>query len=156
MNSKVKVCCNDEGQVIIQSKKNPEYGHIQIEQYVMEVDEGGFARRKKRTALIPGKVQDLKGFDWKNDQGVEGKIIAKESLIPFNPKSPDYDIKIAGSSGVVCTLQGQTIYRKTFYSMHPNAEDVLLQHDNEAEIQAAYQEIKEHIEDHSVGEDFSL
>ena len=40
--------------------------------------------------------------------------------------------------------------------MHPNAEDVLLKHDNEAEIQAAYQEIKQHIEDHNVGEDFSL
>ena len=41
----------------------------------------------------------------------------------------------------------------------PNTSEyirTLIRHDNEAEIQAAYQEIKEHIEDHSVGEDFTL
>lgn len=156
MNSKVKVCCNDNKEVIIISKKNPEWGHIKVEQHVTEVDENGFGKARKRTALIPGKIDDLKLFGWKANQEVDGKIIIKESIIPFNPKNPDYDIKIAGASGIVCTVNGQTIYRKSFFSQHPNAYDILVRHDNEADIQAAYQEIKEHIEDHNVGEDFTL
>jgi len=155
--TKVKVCGNDNGDVIIQSKKNPLYGHVQVEQYVNEVDDNGFARVKKRTALIPGKIEDLKRFNFKYNSEIDGQIIFKESLVPFNPKNPDIDIKIAGATGIICTLEGQTIYRKNFYSQHPNAHDVSIKHDNDEEIRNAYQEIKEHMEsDTNVGEDFSL
>jgi hypothetical protein len=159
MDGRVKVCCDDNGDVIIQSKKNPDWGHIVVEQYRMEIDKGGFAKRVKYRALIPGKITDLKHFDWKADQEIDGIIIFKESLTPFNPKEPDYDVKVAGSSGVVCTLEGQIIYRKMFYSLHPGAKNIAIQHDNEEEIKSAYDEIKSHLaaeESQNLSDEFSL
>lgn len=138
MNAKVKVCGDEAGNVIVRSQNNPEYGHIRVEQSRMVIDDGGFAKRKKISALIPGTIEDLKGFDWRVDEEVPGQIIIKESLLPFNPKDPERDFKIAGASGVLCTKGGSPIYRKHFYSLNPNAADILEQHDNTEEIQMAY------------------
>jgi len=138
MNAKVKVCGDEAGNVIVRSQNNPEYGHIRVEQSRMVIDDGGFAKRKKISALIPGTIEDLKGFDWRVNEEVPGQIIIKESLLPFNPKDPERDFKIAGASGVLCTKGGSPIYRKHFYSLNPNAADILEQHDNTEEIQMAY------------------
>lgn len=138
MNAKVKVCGDEAGNVIVRSQNNPEYGHIRVEQSRMVIDDGGFAKRKKISALIPGTIDDLKGFDWRVNEEVPGQIIIKESLLPFNPKDPERDFKIAGASGVLCTKGGSPIYRKHFYSLNPNAADILEQHDNTEEIQMAY------------------
>ena len=145
MNAKVKVCGDEAGQVIVKSQNNPEYGHIRVEQSRMVIDDGGFAKRKKISALIPGTIEDLKGFDWRVGEEVPGQIIIKESLIPFNPKDPERDFKIAGASGVLCTKGGSPIYRKHFYSLNPNACDILEQHDNTEEIQSAYASEKSEI-----------
>ena len=138
MNAKVKVCGDEAGNVIVRSQNNPEYGHIRVEQSRMVIDDGGFAKRKKIYALIPGTIEDLKGFDWRVSEEVPGQIIIKESLLPFNPKDPERDFKIAGTSGVLCTQGGSPIYRKHFYSLNPNATDIFEQHDNTEEIQMAY------------------
>ena len=71
MNSKVKVTADDAGNVIIPSQSNPEWGYIRVIQDRMFIDDNGFARKKTLSALIPGLVTDLKGFDWKNNQEVK-------------------------------------------------------------------------------------
>jgi hypothetical protein len=146
MDSKVKVTADKAGNVIVKSQNNTEFGHIRVEQTRMVVEENGFARRKKLSALIPGTIVDLKGFGWESEQEVEGKIIVKESTKPFNKRDPERDFKVAGKSGVVCTVDEQPIYRKHFYTLDSNAQDVLVEHDNEEEIKAAYAELSEETE----------
>jgi hypothetical protein len=141
--SKVKVTADEAGNVIIVSKNNPEWAHIRLEQWRIIVDDNGFARRKPITALLHGKTEDLKSFGWKENQELAGKIIFKESLDPFNVKEPERDYKIAGKTKVICCQDGQPIYRKTFYSLKSNAEDVSVVHTNIEDIRAAYASEKE-------------
>jgi hypothetical protein len=140
--SKVKVTADEAGNVIVQSKNNPEWGHIRVQQVRMVVDDNGFARRKPVSALIHGTIEDLKGFGWTKNQEPEGKIIIKEQLTPFNEKEPERDYKLAGKTGIVCCLDGQPIYRKHFYTTNVEAGDVLVAHNNTDAIRAAYEEQK--------------
>jgi hypothetical protein len=151
MNSKVKVTADAAGNVVVPSKNNPEWGHIRVEQDRMVTDERGFARRKKVSALIPGLIKDLKHFGFKAGQEIEGTIIFKEQLDAFNPKEPARDYKIAGKTAVVCCIDGQPIYRKTFYKEDAKAKDVHIldeegnpmSHNNGDAIRAAYAELAE-------------
>ena len=149
--NKVTVCGNASGSIITPSKTNPDYGTIRVEQVRMTIDEGGFARAKKLSALIPGTITDLRAFGWVPNQEVEGKVIFKEQLKAFNKKEPERDYKEAGKTGVICTFQGSPIYRKTFYNPSSQAEDSLLKdeegnlitHDNKEEIKAAYEALRQ-------------
>lgn len=146
MDGNVIVTADAAGNVIVRSAKNPLYGYIRVEQTRMVVDETGFARKRTLGALIPGSVDDLSGFGWEKDQEVKGKIIAKESLKPFNNKKPEFDYKIAGKSEVICSLGGAPIYRKHIYTLSEKAEDSVIEHDNGVEIQAAYSAMKDNAE----------
>jgi len=144
MDSKVLVTADKSGNVIVVSGNNPEFGHIRVEQVRMEVDDStGFAKMKKISALIPGTVIDLKGFGWSNGQEVAGKIRIVEKLEPFNKKDPERDYKIAGKSEIVCCQDGQPIYRKHFFTLNSELEDVREPHTNDAEISAFYSNAKQ-------------
>jgi hypothetical protein len=139
MNSKVKVTADETtGLVVNVSKNNPEWGHIRVQQSRTMIDDNGFVRKRNISSLIHGTVEDLKSFKWVDGQEVPGKIIAKESLEPFNFNQPERDYKIAGKTGIVCCQDGQPIYRKTFYTLNSSAEDVLVAHNNIEDIRAAY------------------
>lgn len=127
--SKVTIASDDMGNVIGISQNNPEYGYIRIEQVANQINEDGWFRLAKRSALINGKVSDFKEANYYAGKELPGKIIIKESLQPFNDKFPDRDMKVAGSTGIVCTIDDQPIYRKAFYTTNPNAEDELIMHD---------------------------
>lgn len=167
MNSKVRVTADEAGNVIVKSKHNPDYGHIRVEQTRMVIDGTGFARRMKLSALIPGVIEDLKAFGWSANEEVEGKIITRQSLAPFNKKDPERDYKVAGETGIVCCVDGQPIYRKNFYVLDSKAQDYDtddegkiveggLHHTNGLEIQAAYAEKKEASAGITPNEDFDL
>jgi hypothetical protein len=141
MNSKVRVTADAAGNVIVPSKNNSEWGHIRVEQTRMIIDDRGFARKKTVSALIPGTINDLKGFGWSKDQEVEGKIVVKERLDAFNTEEPERDYKIAGDTGIVCCQNGQPIYRKAFYTLNMNAYDETIEHTNGEDIKAAYAEL---------------
>jgi hypothetical protein len=57
---------------------------------------------------------------------------------PFSKKNPERDHKVAGETGILCTVEGAPIYRKTVYTTASNAEDVTIKHDNVDELRAAY------------------
>ena len=44
---------------------------------------------------------------------------------------------MAGDTGIVCCVDGQPIYRKTFFTKDQTAEDVLIAHDNGDAIREA-------------------
>lgn len=137
METKVIVTADKNNNVITQCN-NPLWGYIRVEQTRIVIDENGFARMKKLSALIPGTVKDLNCFGWEDKQQVEGKIVIKESLTPFNKIDPERDLKIAGISGVVCRKDEAPIYRKHFFNVSANANDDLIEHTNGEEIKAAY------------------
>lgn len=151
MNSKVRVMADPAGNVVVPSKTNPEWGHIRVEQNRMVFDDRGFARKRTISALIPGLVTDLQSFDWKKGQEIDGAVYFKEQLKPFNLKDPDRDFKKAGKTDVVCCIDGEPIYRKTFYSPNSDVYDIhitdeagnILTHTNIEEIRAAYLELEE-------------
>jgi len=142
--SKVRVAADINGNVIGVSQNNPEYGYVRVEQSVTQISEAGWLKPVKRSALIKGKVEDLAEAGFVEGHELSGKIIVKESLTAFNPENPDRDLKIAGVTGVVCTIDDQPIYRQTFYTSNQEAYDDLITHDNTIEIrevQAAQKEL---------------
>jgi len=137
MNKSVTVTANEAGQVINISKNNPEYGYIRVAQSRTSM-EGGWVRTRSLSALISGKVSELKALNLTNGIALPGKIVVSESLTPFNEASPEKDYKIAGDTGIVCSFEGTPICRKTMYTDSVEATDTLIEHDNREVIQDAY------------------
>ena len=130
----VKVMADDKGNVIGVSQKNPEYGWIRVEQTASVINDQGWLRNVKRSALIKGKVDDLVACNYTEGTQIKGKIIVVESFEAFNPENPDRDLKIAGDTGVICRVNDQPIYRQTFFTPNPDAVDQLIMHTNTDEI----------------------
>ena len=56
---------------------------------------------------------------------------------PFNKSNPDYDFKVVPGTGVICTVDGEPIYRRTLWDPTGNVTDTFIAHDNKEEIMAA-------------------
>ena len=132
--SKVTVTADKNHNLISVSENNPEYGYIRVEQVVTQINNDGWLRNVKRSALIKGKVEDLVASGYKEGTQLPGKIVVVESLTPFNPINPDKNLKIAGASGIICRINDQPIYRDTVYTSNVEAYDELISHDNSEEI----------------------
>jgi hypothetical protein len=132
----VKVVADDLGNVIRVSTNNPEYGVIRVVQESVQFS-NGWMRRKEKSALIPGFVEDLQSLKWKNGQEVEGQVVVKESLEAFNENDPDRDLKYAFAGGPLCVYEDQPIYRRTFFTTDMNDTDEYVQHTNSSEIREA-------------------
>ena len=126
------------GSVINVSENNPEYGYVKLQQIRNVIDDNCFLRRKPVNALLPGTVEDLKSLNLFAGQALTGKILIEESLEPFNKKTPERDLKIAGETGIVCTWNSLPIYRRTKFTFNSVAEDYYQKHDNIDELKAAY------------------
>lgn len=135
MNNQVKVTAGEGGAVIIQSTKNPDFGYIRVEQNRTTIT-GGWVDTKSLSALIRGSIGNLRALNFTPGQVLPGKIKIVEQLEPFNPAYPEKDYKIAGETGIICTKDGQPIFRNAFYTDDPHALDVLIEHDNGDQIKA--------------------
>ena len=141
MTTKVKVQADELGNVITPTA-NPEIGYIKLEQK-SNIINGNWVKNQKKTCLIFGKFDELKEFNFKKDQELDGQIIIEESFIPFNEKNAEREMKMAGNTGVPCLLDGQPIYRRQRYTTNMNEQDILIQHNNTAEIREAIEANKE-------------
>ena len=121
-------------------------------------EKSGFLRSKVVTALIPGQIESLQLMDFYAGQSLDGKIVIEESLQPFNKKTPERDLKVAGSTGIVCNVDGAPIYRRTKFSFDVNAQDTYVKHTNTEEIKAAWaiENSKSSAIKPNVAEDFSI
>lgn len=137
MQKQVIILADDMGNVIRQSNNNSEYGYIRLQQDRVTFGNGGWVKRSKVSTLLHGKLEDLQSLDFKANSELAGKIIIKEQLEPFNSNDPERDYKYAGDTGIVCCVDGQPIYRKTFFVADTTAQDVLLAHTNGEDIKAA-------------------
>lgn len=141
-NNAVRITADENGNVIGVSDNNPEYGFVRVLQTVAQYSDEGWLRMSKRSALIKGKVSELMELGFKEGDTLPGKIIVRESLEAFNPSNPDRDLKIAGSTGVICRVDDQPIYRQSFYTTNMNAQDELIMHNNRTEIQEVQAALK--------------
>lgn len=159
MESKVVVVADDATGNVIYQSENPNFGYVKVQQTRTIIGDDGFLRRTLMTALIQSPIDILQEMNYYAGQILPGKIVVKESLTPFNKKTPSKDVKVAGRTGISCTVNGQVIYRKTFYTETSNAQDVRIQHDNVDELRSAYNKVKitdEDFSDDNNQEDFSL
>jgi hypothetical protein len=137
----VTVSADKKTGAIVVPTKNPEFGYIRLEQRSHSFDENGFMRPVVKSALIKGKVADLKTLGYTKGKVLEGQIVVTESTTPSNPGNLMQDQKIAGDSGVACSIGGAPIYRTARYTMDLEAQDTLLAHDNKDAIKAAQAEL---------------
>lgn len=139
MTTKVTVLADQTTNAVINSTSNPEYGYVRVSQVRPMIDEkNGFLRPRLVTALIPGLITDLQLMSFYAGQQLDGKVVIEESLTPFNSKTPERDLKVAGGTGIVCTVEGQPIYRRTKFSFDVNAQDTFVKHDNVDQLRTAY------------------
>ena len=134
----VKVIANQDGNLIATSPNNPAWGWYKLEEERQTITPEGIVKVEKLTAIVQGWVRDIKTLNWKINDTVPGRIIIRESLTPFNKKNPEKDLKMAGDSGIVCSVGGAPIYRRYFYNANSDAQDQLVAHDNNEEIKEAY------------------
>jgi hypothetical protein len=105
---------------------------------INQIDENGFLRRRSFSSLIHGPITLLQASNFYAGQILPGNIIVKEAMTPFNKKTPERDLKIAGETGIVCRVGGEPIYRKTYYSASASSVDITIEHDNVEELKIAY------------------
>jgi len=136
MNSKVTVLGDSVTGSVVNQSSNPSYGYITLSQNRNLINANGFLERKRVTFLLKGEIEQLQELNYSVGQELPGTIWVEESTTPF--RKPELDLKVAGDTGIVCTLDGNPIYRRTRYSMNPETADITIQHDNIEELRAAY------------------
>jgi hypothetical protein len=137
MKNSVYVTANEAGQVIIASKENPTYGYIRLEQKRTIITDRGWVRSRVLSALMHGTVEELESLELAAGEILPGKLVIKESLVPFNIKDPSVDYKVAGNTGIVCMVDDKPVYRKVFYNQSGNDADEVIAHTNGEEIRQA-------------------
>jgi hypothetical protein len=136
--STVKIVADELGNVIRLSTKNPEFGFIRMTQKRRIIGANNFVNTKNLSTLIHGKLEDLEDTGLQHTKEINGKIYIIEQTEPFNETDPDVDLKMAGTTGIICaTSDGEPIYRKTFYSEDESVADKLIPHGNGAAIREA-------------------
>jgi hypothetical protein len=139
MSSKAIIVADATTGSVINMSSNPDFGYVRVEQAVNQYDDNGFLRRKKLSAIISAPIGDLQEAGYYAGQLLDGRVIIQESTSPWNEKNPERDLKVAGSTGIVCRLDGAPIYRRTLYTEKENVKDTLIAHDNVEELRAAYE-----------------
>lgn len=124
-----------------QSPNNPEWGYVQLAQDKSSI-EGNFLRKRRATCIINGPLEDLKA-QFTAGMELEGQIVATDSMEPVNPDNLEQGVKMAGDSGIACTLGGKPIYRSTEYTTDLSAVDTKIDHDNGDTISAFYAKQRE-------------
>jgi len=137
MQSKVNILADDMGNVVRQSNSNPEFGHVRLQQTRVTFGNSGWVKKSNISTLLHGKLEDLKDMGLESMDSLPGKIIIKEQLEAFSANDGDRDYKMAGQTGIVCCVDGQPIYRKTFFVADATAQDVLVAHNNGSAIKEA-------------------
>lgn len=147
----VKIKTNAQGAFVNVYQSNPEFGYIVLESNEISF-KGGFVNESKRTTLIRGSVNTLEAVVGMNKAGLPGKIAVREYLEDFIPadvaKTHLRDdvsfeeaikpyIKRAGEDGVILTKDGKRILRFTEYDPANVMQDIIVAHDNIAEVMAS-------------------
>lgn len=133
--NKINIVTGRGGKIIHTNQNGNTY--IQLRQTNATVRDNGFVQVKNRSFIVKGSQYELEALGWNKDSEIPGNLVIEESLTPFNERNPEYDFKVAGTSGVVCKLDGQPIYRRTIWDPYGELADNKIHHNNQDEILAA-------------------
>jgi len=113
---------------VVRQTSNPEYGYIVLSQKRTSLKDG-WVNEKKYTALLKGRTETLKAISFGKLKELPGNIVVRESTKQTDPNDPNRNLKIAGDSGIIlCTKDGEPIYRETIYDPTGLEQDILVQH----------------------------
>ena len=141
--NKVQVSPDKQGNVIRVSTNNPEFAHVRVVQSKTTFGQNGWVNKKQLSALIHGRLEDLQELGFDTNSELPGNIIVTESFTPFDSKTPERHLKIAGDTGIVCkgvdqeTGEVRDIYRNTVYDASGQLNDSPIPHVNSDEIKGA-------------------
>jgi hypothetical protein len=146
----VNIKANAKGVFVNVYSSNPEFGYIVLET-IATVFEGGWMRDSKRTCLMRGTVAGLENLVAAT-KSIPGRIAVREYLedeipadvakanlrddISFEEAIAPY-LKRAGQDGVNLTKGGKRIVRFTEYDAACIVQDIIISHDNVAEVAAS-------------------
>lgn len=133
--SKITIQTGRGGQIIFANEKGNT--SIRLNQSRAEVTQQGFVKLSNRVFYVKGSKEELQALGWNKDTQLTGNLVVQESLEPFNKSNPDYDFKVVPGTGVICTVDGEPIYRRTIWDPTGNVTDTFIAHDNKEEIMAA-------------------
>jgi hypothetical protein len=157
MNSTVKIVADaTTGAVVRVSETNPEFASVRLEQVRTVIGNNNFIERKTVSTLLQGATADLTAMGFYAGQELPGTIVIEESLTPFNKKNPERDLKIAGETGIICSVGGQPIYRRAVFSTASNATDTLIKHDNVEILRSEYSSANSSAIRNAAGQDFNI
>jgi hypothetical protein len=157
MNSTVKIVADaTTGAVVRVSENNPDFASVRVEQTRMVIGNNNFIERKTVSALLQGSTADLTLMGFYAGQELPGAIVIEESMTAFNKKTPERDLKVAGDTGIICTVGGLPIYRRAVYSSASNAQDTLIKHDNVEQLRSAYSQANSSAIRNAAGQDFNI
>jgi hypothetical protein len=157
MNSTVKIVADaTTGAVVKVSESNPEFSSVRLEQVRTVIGNNNFIERKTVSTLLQGATSDLTAMGFYAGQELPGSIVIEESMTPFNKKTPERDLKVAGETGIICTVGGQPIYRRAVYSAATNAQDTLVKHDNVEQLRSAYSKANSSAIRSAAGQEFNI
>lgn len=146
----VTIKANNKGVFVNVYSTNKEFGYIVLES-VATVFDGGWMRDSKRTCLVRGTVKGLEELV-ASTKSLPGRIAVREYLedeipadvakanlrddVSFDEAIEPY-VKRAGQDGVLLTRGGKRIVRFTEYDSACIVQDIILSHDNIAEVTAS-------------------
>tara|TARA_R110001606_G_scaffold64741_2_gene150278 strand:- start:131 stop:796 length:666 start_codon:yes stop_codon:yes gene_type:complete len=128
----IQIIADDNGNKIRVSANNPEYAHVRLVQEKIWIAPSGWVRKRNMSALLHGKLEDLKDLGINKMKYLPGQIVITESH-----QGNDRDLKHAGDTGVICRVDDQPIYRVTEYDASNTKSDLLIAHTNGDEIREA-------------------
>lgn len=122
----VKVGVHPETKAVITRNPNkPEFGTIRLD-FRTHTLNGGYSAQNNRSAFIHGRMEDLESFGLVEGQELVGKIIKKESFVPFYEGQ---QAKINPSTGETVLTDGRPTYIDFQYTEDPKAQDVWIDED---------------------------
>lgn len=132
---RITTCKNDSREIVGVSPNNPDFGYIRVEEGGGLTLKGGWVNASSKSALIKGRVEDLRKWLKTNNltlgSTIPGKVVVRENTEPFYEGQ---EPKRAGKDGEILTtsIGGKTynIYRQTEYTTDTNMQDELIPHDN--------------------------
>jgi hypothetical protein len=148
--SNISIKADSNGQLVRKYANNAEFGYIVLQSTEMKIS-GSWVGETVVSCLLKGKLNVLNAFSKLSP--IPGRIWTYECLEDNVPPSIQKEhlrddlpweealesasaVKTAGVGGPTLTLNGKRILRFTEYDISGQKQDVRLQHDNIAEVQA--------------------
>ncbi len=122
---------------------NPDWCAVNVVSSQRVYGDSGFMNEQYRSALIRMKVTSNTFKPWET---INGRIVIVESTTPTNANNLDQDVKYinaeAQANDLPCTVDGELIYRRAFFTEDNTRTDSILAHDNDDAIRNKLAEIR--------------